>query len=267
MKTCLCTAFVILVLTPSPFALGQQATPQTPTPSSQTAPASSPSDLPDSPTAQVKTVIQPTGPTAVFDTSMGRITCRLFDKEAPVSVENFIALAEGTKDWKDPVSRLSMHNKRLYDGTIFHRVIPEFMVQGGDPMGTGMGDPGYYIKDEIDPNLNFDVAGRLAYANSGPGTDGSQFFITETPYDELDQRYTIFGQCDDSGVLTVKTIARVERDVRDKPLTPVVLNKVTIVPVGQALPPMPAPAAAHAPAAASNAPAAPAMAAPGSKPQ
>jgi peptidyl-prolyl cis-trans isomerase A (cyclophilin A) len=216
--------------------------------------------LPDSPTAQIRTVLQPTGATVVFDTSLGRITCRFFDKQAPLSVENFIGLAQGTKDWKDPVTHQTMHHKPLYDGTEFHRVIPEFMIQGGDTTATGMGDPGFYIKNEQDPNLNFDVPGRLAYANSGPDTNGSQFFITETPDDDLDQKYTIFGQCDDATAPVVKAIARVPRNGRDKPLTPVVLTKVTIVPAGQPLPPAP-------PLPASPPPPTPAAASPSAQPQ
>jgi peptidyl-prolyl cis-trans isomerase A (cyclophilin A) len=228
-----------LLLLFSGLAIAQaQQSPQTPPPAS---------DLPDSPAAQVHTAPQPTGATAVFDTSRGRIVCRFFDKQAPQAVANFIGLATGTKDWKDPATHKTMHRKPLYNGTTFHRVIPEFMVQGGDPIGDGTGDPGYYVKDEFDPDLNFDVAGRLAMANSGPDTNGSQFFITEAPQPSLDQHYTIFGQCDDSGVLVVQTIARVERDRRDKPLTPVYLKKVTIVPVGQPLPPDPSPAAPPAP--------------------
>jgi peptidyl-prolyl cis-trans isomerase A (cyclophilin A) len=246
MRTALRYKLATLLVMPSAILWAQQSTPQstpatpstTTTPTTQSAPAS---DLPDSPTAQVKTVLQPTGATVVFDTSMGRITCRFFDQQAPLSVENFIGLAQGTKDWKDPVTHQKMHGKPLYDGTQFHRVIPAFMIQGGDPMGNGMGDPGFYVKNEQDPNLNFDVPGRLAYANSGPDTNGSQFFITEADDDDLDQKYTIFGQCDDAGVLTVKTIARVARDDRDKPLTPVVLSKVTIVPAGKPLPPVPPP--------------------------
>ena len=119
------------------------------------------------------------------------------------------------------------------------------MIQGGDPLGTGEGDPGYMFKDEFDPALNFDVAGRLAMANSGPDTNGSQFFITEVPTDYLDQKYTIFGQCDDSSVLVVKSITRVNRDSKDKPIDPVVLKKVTIIPVGQPVPAAPAPPAAQ----------------------
>jgi peptidyl-prolyl cis-trans isomerase A (cyclophilin A) len=179
----------------------------------------------------------------VFDTTMGRMTCRLFSKEAPRTVANFIGLAEGTKDWTDPATHQKMHGKPLYNGTTFHRVIPDFMIQGGDPIGTGMGDPGYYINDEIVPDLNFDVPGRLAMANSGPDTDGSQFFITVAPYPSLDQHYSIFGQCDPHSVLIAQSITEVERDAKDKPLEPVTLNKVTIVRDGQPLPTPPSLAA------------------------
>jgi peptidyl-prolyl cis-trans isomerase A (cyclophilin A) len=196
--------------------------------------------LPDSPDTQAHVSPQPTGPTAVFDTSMGRISCKLFDKQAPKTVANFIGLAEGTKDWTDPATHKKIHNKPLYNGTQFHRVIPEFMIQGGDPTATGMGDPGYMFEDEFDPNLNFDVPGRLAMANSGPNTNGSQFFITEVPTEHLNQKHTIFGQCDDSSILVVKSIARVDRDGNDKPTEPVILKKVTIVPEGQPMPPLPA---------------------------
>jgi peptidyl-prolyl cis-trans isomerase A (cyclophilin A) len=208
-------------------------------------PASNP-DLPDSPGAQVQVSPEPTGPTAVLDTSMGRITCRLFAKEAPETVANFIGLAEGTKDWTSPDTKQKVHGKSLYNGTTFHRVIPEFMIQGGDPLSTGMGDPGYYFKDEFNPGLNFDVPGRLAMANSGPETNGSQFFITEVPTEYLNQKHTIFGQCDESSVLVVKSIARVERDGRDKPLEPVILKKVTIVREGQPMPPSPSAASSAA---------------------
>jgi len=172
---------------------------------------------------------------------MGRITCQFYQQQAPKAVANFIALAEGSKDWVDPVSTKKMHRKPLYDGTVFHRVIPQFMIQGGDPAGTGLGDPGYSFEDEFDPNLNFDVPGRLAMANSGPNTNGSQFFITEQAYESLDQHYTLFGQCDEAGVQVVKAISRVERDAEDKPLSPVVLRKVTIVKEGSPVPPPPAP--------------------------
>ena len=186
------------------------------------------SEIPDAPQATPAALTVPNGPYVVMDTSMGRITCQFFQKQAPVAVANFIGLAEGTKDWTD-AGEQTHHHKRYYDGTIFHRVIPAFMIQGGDPTGTGMGGPGYAFNDEFDPNLNFDRAGRLAMANSGPNTNGSQFFITEQPFDSGDGHYVIFGQCDDASVDVVKAIARVPRDSDDRPLTPVVLEKVTIV--------------------------------------
>ena len=207
-------------------ALGQQSTP-------------APADLPDAPTANVAATIVPNGPMVVMDTSMGRITCQFYQKQAPIAVANFIALAQGTKDWTDPNTKRAQHHKPLYNGTTFHRVIPEFMIQGGDPAGTGMGDPGYAFQDEIDPNLNFDRPGRLAMANSGPNTNGSQFFVTEQGSDSLNGHYNLFGQCDDASVEVVKAIAGVSRDGNDKPLAPVVLKKVTIVREGQPLPPVP----------------------------
>ncbi len=228
-------------------ALAQQSTPATPAtqaPATQVPAAKAAEELPDGPAPQASALVHPNGPMVVFDTSMGRITCQFYEKQAPKTVANFIGLAEGTIDWTDPVSHKKMHKKPLYDGTVFHRVIPEFMIQGGDPAGTGLGDPGYSFNDEFDSNLNFDGPGRLAMANSGPNTDGSQFFITEKGYDSLSQHYSLFGQCDDAGVEVVKAIARVERDADDKPLTPVVLWKVTIVRDGKPLPAPPAAAAA-----------------------
>lgn len=196
--------------------------------------------LPEAPQPTAPAAVAPNGPHVVMDTSMGRITCQFFQKQAPVAVANFIGLATGKKDWTNPVTQQVEQGKPLYDSTIFHRVIPGFMIQGGDPAGTGMGGPGYKFDDEFDQNLNFDVAGRLAMANSGPNTNGSQFFITEAPYPTGDQQYTIFGQCDEPSVNVVRTIARVPRDENDKPFTPVVLRKVTIVPEGQPMPPLPA---------------------------
>lgn len=211
------------------------------------------SQPPEAPQPTAPVPVAPNGPRVVMDTSMGRITCQFFQKQAPVAVANFIGLATGTKDWTNPDTHQLEHHRPLYDGTIFHRVIPEFMIQGGDPAGTGYGDPGYKFGLEVDPNLNFDVPGRLAMAHSAePNSNGSQFFITEVAYPTLDQQYTIFGQCDDPSVDVVKTIARVPRDANDRPITPVVLKKVTIVPEGRALPPLPAwekPAAPQPPAA------------------
>lgn len=197
--------------------------------------------LPDAPStvANEAPPAQPTGPTVLFDTTMGRLTCKLFAKEAPITVANFIGLATGTKPWTDPITLQKISKKPFYDGTTFHRVIPDFMIQGGDRLGTGAGDPGFYFEDEFSPALRFDIAGRLAMANSGPGTNGSQFFITEKPVPELNGKHTIFGQCDTHSTLLVASIARVERSADDKPLVPVVMNKVTIVPDGRSLPPEP----------------------------
>ncbi|MBW4043539.1 MAG: peptidylprolyl isomerase [Acidobacteria bacterium] len=236
--------------TPQQQTAPQQTAPQQTAPPAQAPAPSAADELPDSPGTQIPVSPQPTGPTAIFDTSMGRMTCRLFSKEVPNTVANFVGLATGSKEWTDPATHQKMTGKPLYNGTQFHRVIPGFMIQGGDPLATGMGDPGYMFADEFDPNLNFDVPGRLAMANSGPNTNGSQFFITEAANDELDQKYTIFGQCDDPSIDVVKSIARVERDDQDKPLTPVYLNKVTIVEPGQPIPPAPA----SAPAVPSTAP-------------
>jgi len=241
------------------FGFAQQstsATDQTASPASSGATTQSADQaLPDSPDATAHVSPQPSGPTAVFDTSMGRMTCKLFSQIAPKTVANFVGLAEGTKDWTNPATHQKEHGVPMYNGTTFHRVIPGFMIQGGDPLGTGEGDPGYYIDDEFDPNLNFDVAGRLAMANSGPNTDGSQFFITVAAYPSLDQHYTIFGQCDPHSILVAQTITEVDRDPsNNKPLQPVVLNKLTIVPNGQPLPAPPASDAtpAVAPAAKTN---------------
>ena len=198
-------------------------------------------EIPDAPQATAAALIHPNGPFLLMETSMGRITCQFFQKQAPNAVANFVGLAKGTREYTDPATQKRVHGKPYFDGTTFHRVIPEFMIQGGDPTGTGTGDPGYSFADEFDPNLNFDIPGRLAMANSGPNTNGSQFFITEVGYPTLNQHYTIFGQCDDPSVEVVKTIARVERDGNDKPLVPVQLKKVTIVPEGQPLPPAPVP--------------------------
>lgn len=170
-----------------------------------------------------------TNPEAVFTTSMGKMKCELFPKYAPKTVANFIGLAQGTKEWTDP--KTGQKTKRpLFDGTIFHRVIPNFMIQGGDPIGNGTGDPGYRFEDEFTPELRFDKPGRLAMANSGPGTNGSQFFITEVPTPHLNDHHTIFGQCDDASVELVRQIARVAADQRNnKPDLDVTLAHVEIL--------------------------------------
>src|SRR5207237_5793240 len=131
---------------------------------------------------------------AIFQTSQGNITVRLLEKDAPETVANFVGLATGAKEWTDPRTRAKSHAK-LYDGTRFHRLIPTFMIQRGDPLGTGTGDPGYRFKDEFQSSRRFDKQGLLAMANSGPDTNGSQFFITEVATPHLNNKHTIFGEC------------------------------------------------------------------------
>ena len=195
-------------------------------------------------------------PTAIIDTAAGKMTCTLFPDKAPIGVANFIGLATGTKDWKNPVSGATKHGVPLYDGTIFHRVIPQFMIQGGDPAGTGSGaDPVAPFKNEVSPDLKFDQPGRLAYANAGPNTNTSQFFITEVALtgqqgDMLNGKYTIFGQCDEATVALVKQIARMSTDTNDRPYRPVKISHITILKAGATRPaatPAKKPAAATTP--------------------
>jgi peptidyl-prolyl cis-trans isomerase A (cyclophilin A) len=171
--------------------------------------------------------VTPKEPTAIIQTTDGNITCTLFPDKAPLTVSNFIGLSNGTKAWKNPKTGEMMHTP-LYDGTICHRVIPNFMIQCGDPAGNGSGDPGYSFKDEVSSDLKFDAPGRLAMANSGPNTNGSQFFITEVPYPSLNGHYSIFGQCEDLDV--VKKIARLPRDPRtDRPNDPPKITHIKII--------------------------------------
>jgi peptidyl-prolyl cis-trans isomerase A (cyclophilin A) len=181
-------------------------------------------------------------PTAIIDTTAGKMTCTLFPDKAPLGVANFIGLATGTKDWTNPVSHAKKHGVPLYDGTIFHRVIPQFMIQGGDPAGTGSGaDPVAPFKNEVSSDLVFDTPGRLAYANAGPGTNTSQFFITEVAFtgqqaSMLNGNYTIFGQCDEASVVLVKQIAAMSRDGNDRPYRPVKIDHISIQKGGAAKP-------------------------------
>ena len=158
---------------------------------------------------------------ATMQTNHGTIELQLFDDDAPKTVENFKKLAQDG----------------FYDGVIFHRVIPGFMIQGGDPLGNGTGGPGYTFEDELRPDLLFDRPGRLAMANAGPNTNGSQFFITELAQPGLNPRdgagYTIFGQCDEHAVALVTKIARMERDARDRPLHPVKIVHIEILHPGK----------------------------------
>jgi peptidyl-prolyl cis-trans isomerase A (cyclophilin A) len=164
---------------------------------------------------------------ATFETTEGIIVCRLFDKDAPKTVANFVELAEGKREWKHP-STGKKSTDRLYDGTIFHRVIPDFMIQGGDPQGTGMGGPGYQFEDETKGSPHkLDQAGKLAMANAGPNTNGSQFFITVAPTTWLTGKHTVFGEVVE-GQDVVKKISEAPRSRSDRPNKDVVVKKVTI---------------------------------------
>jgi peptidyl-prolyl cis-trans isomerase A (cyclophilin A) len=166
------------------------------------------------------------GTYAVFGTSLGNIVCRLFDKEAPKTVENFIGLAEGTKEFVNAISG-KKEKRNYYDGLVFHRVIPQFMIQGGCPRGDGRGGPGYNFADEFHPSLRHSKPGKLSMANSGPGTNGSQFFITVAATPHLDNRHTIFGEVVEGQDIADK-ISNVPRDSMDRPRTPVVIQKLRI---------------------------------------
>jgi len=172
---------------------------------------------------------EPTGPTVTIETTMGTLTCRLFDKETPIAVANFTGLATGTKAFKNPSTHAEVRGRRFYDGLTFGRVIPDFMVQNadspGDPEGGGSGSK---FSNEIVPGLSFDRPGRLAYANAGPDTNSSEFFVTEHAVRRLDGNFTIFGQCDDASVKVVEGIARVPRNEKNQPLQPVTIKRITV---------------------------------------
>jgi len=167
---------------------------------------------------------------AIFDTNMGTIVTQLFEKETPMTVDNFVGLAKGTKEFTDMKTGKKV-KRPFYDGLIFHRVIPSFMIQGGCPLGLGVGGPGYKFGDEIVPSLQFDKPGKLAMANSGPGTNGSQFFITEVATPWLNGHHTIFGAVVQGQELVTK-ITHVECGPNNKPIKPIVMTKVTIKRVG-----------------------------------
>lgn len=171
------------------------------------------------------------GTYAHFKTSEGEIVCRLFESEAPITVKNFIDLAEGKREWTDPRTR-AKSKERLYDGTIFHRVIPQFMIQGGDPAGTGMGGPGYTFQDETKGSPHkFDKPGKLAMANSGPNTNGCQIFITTAATPWLTGNHTIFGEVVEGQDLAEK-ISNLPKNRQDRPTKDVVVNTVEIERVG-----------------------------------
>ena len=175
-------------------------------------------------------------PTAILNTSAGKLTCFLFPEKAPIGVKNFIGLATGTQEWIDPKTGTKVHGKPLYDGTVCHRIIAGFMIQCGDPLGNGTGGPGYRFPNEVSPDLKFDLPGLLAYANAGPNTNGSQFFITERGLPpqqqlQLNNNYTIFGQCTPESVEVVKQIARgpLKPGTSDQAASPAVIKHIDIM--------------------------------------
>jgi peptidyl-prolyl cis-trans isomerase A (cyclophilin A) len=182
---------------------------------------------PDTPAPPIETLVPGAGELrATFETSMGAITVRLLDEEAPRTVANFVALATGQVEWTDPAT--GQKTKRpLYSGTQFHRVIPDFMIQGGCPLGRGTGGPGWKFGDEIVPSLRHDRPGVLSMANSGPNTNGSQFFLCEVPTPWLDGKHAVFGYVV-SGQELIARIARVPSGPGNRPNTPVTLNQVAV---------------------------------------
>ena len=164
---------------------------------------------------------------ATLKTSVGDIEVELFADKTPKTVGNFVGLAEGTQPWSDPKSGNLIENKPLYSSVIFHRVIKEFMIQGGDPLGVGVGGPGYKFEDEIVPELKFSEPGLLAMANAGPGTNGSQFFITTVPTSWLNGKHTIFGKVT-KGMDVVTKIENTPVGAQDKPVTPITINSIEI---------------------------------------
>jgi peptidyl-prolyl cis-trans isomerase A (cyclophilin A) len=234
---------------------------------SQTPQTAKPATAPAAKKAAAKTSKNPVNPTsAILHTTDGDMKCELFPDKTPRTVANFVDLATGKKDWTDPATKQIQHSKPLYDGVIFHRTIPGFMIQGGDPTGSGSGDIGFQFEDELLPDLLFDKPGRLAMANHGPNTNSSQFFITETTRSSLDpclteegcQRpwghvpkgsgYTIFGQCDDAAVALVKQIASKPctagtlcAGANSRPVNPVKIDRVEIFVAGKSINPISAP--------------------------
>jgi peptidyl-prolyl cis-trans isomerase A (cyclophilin A) len=163
---------------------------------------------------------------ADFNTTEGNFTVRLYDEEAPKTVENFVGLAEGTKEWTDPRTRRKV-KEPYYNGVIFHRVIDGFMIQGGDPLGQGTGGPGYTFADEFHPRLRHNKAGILSMANAGPNTNGGQFFITLGPTPHLDNRHSVFGEVVE-GMDVVQRIGSTQTGPRDRPVKDIAINSISI---------------------------------------
>jgi peptidyl-prolyl cis-trans isomerase A (cyclophilin A) len=175
---------------------------------------------------------EPTGPTAILDTTAGRISCRLFTKESPIATSTFLALVDGTKDWTDPRTHAVQHHHRFYDGMAFDRVLPDYYLQFGDITGdiSGKTDIGFRFPNETAPGLTFDRPGRLAFGNGGKDTNNSELFFALNPMHALDGGYTIIGQCDAASLAVFDRIAQLPRDASNLPLTPVVIRRIDIIP-------------------------------------
>jgi cyclophilin family peptidyl-prolyl cis-trans isomerase len=171
----------------------------------------------------------PKGPTAVIETTMGTLTCRLFREQAPIATATFTELAEGKRPWTNPLTHVTEQNKHYYNGLLFNRVLPDFMIQQQD-YPEGAPDAGFHYSIETVPGLEFDRPGRMAMANDGPDKNDSSFFITDAPAHSLDNKFTIFGQCDEASTKLVSEIARVPRNGHNRPVTPVAIKSVTIQP-------------------------------------
>ncbi len=240
MNSALKTVFLVGLAGVLPAAAQQPALPKTSPP----------------PPAKTEQPARDPGLYMTFDTTMGAIPCLLYENEAPVTVRTMVRLALGKMTYIDPKTRQAVSGKHFFDGLTFHRVIPQFMIQGGDPLGNGSGSPqgpGFPYQDEFSPALKFDTPGKLAMANSGPRTNGSQFFITEVPTPHLNGKHTIWGQCKNLDV--VKAIARVPANSANRPMTPVVMKHVTVERVGPTPANAPEGGAAKAPSKTGTAPA------------
>ena len=218
--------------TEAPAGGGNEPGQNAPPPSNPTPPPPAPAAAPQEiPMANPQDVGIPAGDGdlyALFHTSVGDITVKLFEKDAPKTIANFVGLATGKQPWKDAKTGQTVTGRPLYDGTVFHRVIPEFMIQGGDPEGTGMGGPGYKFGDEFQSGKKFDKPGYLAMANSGPGTNGSQFFITEVATPWLSGKHTIFGEVT-KGFEVVPKMTHLPQGPMNRPNTPILLNHIDII--------------------------------------
>jgi peptidyl-prolyl cis-trans isomerase A (cyclophilin A) len=170
------------------------------------------------------------GPTAVIETSVGKIACRLFTKESPIATSTFLGLVDGSKDWTDPNTHAVQHHHRFYDGMPIDRVLPDYYIQFGDITGdiSGKTDIGFRFKNENTPGLTFDRPGRLAFGNGGPDTNNSELFFALNPTHALDGGYPIIGQCDEPSLKVLRAIEDAPRDVANHPLQPVIIQRITV---------------------------------------